>query len=164
MRIRDFRPDDATTLAALFHASVREVGIRGYSAEQVAAWSPAPPDPAGYLRRDDGRAFLVAVDDEDVPLGYGDLEPDGHLDHLFCRPDVIGKGVGSALIRALEQAARRSAITMIYVEASEVARPVFERHGFEVECRREFERHGVPMHNYRMVKQLAAAGDAGSSS
>ena len=41
MIIRDFIPADADALAALFHTSVHQVGIRDYSAEQVAAWSPA---------------------------------------------------------------------------------------------------------------------------
>lgn len=162
MRIRNFRPDDAEGLALLFHASVREVGIRGYSAVQVAAWSPAPPDPALYLAKAPGRTFLVAVNESDEPIGYGDLEPDGHIDHLFCRPDSVGKGVGSALIGALEQAARGSGIGTLYVEASEVARPVFERCGFVVEQRRQFERRGVPMHNYSMTKPLRDADVAGS--
>lgn len=87
-------------------------------------------------------------------MGYADLEADGHIDHLFCRPDSVGKGIGSALIGMLEERARRAGIAMLFVEASEVARPVFERHGFIVEDRREFERRGVPMHNYRMTKML----------
>lgn len=154
MQIRNFRPEDAEALADLFHASVREIGIREYNAEQVAAWSPARPDPARYLRQAEGRVFLVAVNEAGEPIGYGDLEPDGHVDHLFCRPDSVGKGVGSAILHALEASANQLNIAMLYVEASEVARPVFERMGFVTECRREFERHGVPMHNYRMTKVL----------
>lgn len=153
-QIRNFRPQDAEALADLFHASVREIGIRGYTAEQVAAWSPARPDPARYLRQAEGRTFLVAVNDDGEPIGYGDVELDGHIDHLFCRPDVVGTGVGSAILRELELSARSSGIAMLYVEASEVARPLFERKGFTVERRREFDRHGVTMHNYRMTKDL----------
>ena len=62
MFIRDFKNSGADALAALFHASVREAGIRDYSVEQVAAWSPSKPDPEGYLRQAEGRTLLVAVD------------------------------------------------------------------------------------------------------
>ena len=66
MRIRDFRPGDAPALAALFHASVREIGIRDYTAAQVAAWSPAPFDPAILIARAAERVFLVAVDEAEA--------------------------------------------------------------------------------------------------
>lgn len=45
MLVRPFEASDADALATLFHASVREAGIRDYSPEQVEAWSPAKPDP-----------------------------------------------------------------------------------------------------------------------
>lgn len=109
MLIRQFEPSDADALAALFHASVHKAGIRDYSAEQVAAWSPSKPDPDRYLKQAEGRTFLVAVDDDNRPIGYGDLEPNGHIDHLYCRPDVVGAGVGSAIYAAIEAAAHRPA-------------------------------------------------------
>ena len=154
MFIREFEPSDADALAALFHASVREAGVRYYSAEQVAAWSPSKPDPGKYLQQAEGRTFLVAVDDDDRPIGYGDLEWDGHIDHLYCHPDMIGTGVGSAIYAAIEVAARRAGIALLFVEASEGARPLFERRGFSVDVRNDFTINGVAIHNYRMSKPI----------
>ena len=123
MLIRPFHPDDAEQLAALFHASVRQAGIGDYSVEQVEAWSRVPPDPESYIQRSlEDRIFLVAIDDAGEPIGYGDLEISGHLDHLYCRPDVVGMGVGSTLYDALEEAARSRGISVLFVEASEAAR------------------------------------------
>ncbi|WP_419825672.1 hypothetical protein [Sphingomonas sp.] len=51
MLIRPFEAFDADALADLFHASVRQVGIRHYSPEQVAAWSPSRPEPARYIQQ-----------------------------------------------------------------------------------------------------------------
>lgn len=48
MRIRPFSLSDGEALAALYHAAVRQAGVRDYWPEQVAAWSPAPRDPADY--------------------------------------------------------------------------------------------------------------------
>jgi putative acetyltransferase len=154
MHIRPFRPDDADALAALFHASVREIGRRDYSAAQVEAWSPMPPDPAAYVRRAAGGVFLVAVDEDGGPVGYGNLEPDGYIGHLYCRPDVVGAGVGSSLYDALERVAREHRIPVLFTEASEAARRLFERKGFTVESRNDFKLNGVAIHNYRMSKHL----------
>lgn len=155
MLIRPFRADDAERLAALCHASVHQVGVRDYSAEQVSAWSPAVPDSTGYIRRSlDGRIFLVAVDDDDNTIGYGDLEADGHIDHLYCRPDVVGTGIGSTLYDALEEVANHRGIQFLFVEASEAARRLFERKAFVLEQRNDFTINGVAIHNYRMVKTL----------
>jgi putative acetyltransferase len=155
MLIRPFEPGDAEALAALFHASVRQVGIRDYSAEQVAAWSPSPPDPTNYVGRSQkDRIFLVAVSDEGELIGYGDLEPNGHIDHLYCRPNVVGTGVGAALYDAIEVVARESGIGTLFVEASEAARRLFERKRFLVERRNDFELNGVMIHNYQMRKTL----------
>ena len=154
MIIRSFEPADADVLATLFHESVRQAGIRDYSAEQVAAWSPSKPEPERYLRQAQGRTFLVALRDDGVVIGYGDLEPNGHIDHLYCRPDVVGTGVGSAIYAELEAAASKIGIDVLFVEASEGARRLFERRGFSVDARNDFTVNGVALHNYRMSKSI----------
>ena len=139
MLIRAFEPADADALAALFHASVRQIGIRDYSTEQVSAWSPSPPTPEEYLRRAEVQRLLVAENSDGEPIGYGAMGPDGLIDHLYCRPDVVGTGVGLALYAALENAAKASGIAVLTVEASEAARRLFERAGFKVEAQNHFE-------------------------
>ena len=155
MLIRPFEPSDADALAALFHASVREVAVRDCSAEQVAAWSPSKPEPERYSRQAQGRTFLVATDNDGRPIGYGDLEANGHIDHLYCRPDMIGTGVGSAIYAAIEAAGKNARIALLFVEASEGARRFFERRGFGVDARNDFAINGVAIHNYRMSKPIA---------
>ena len=155
MRVRPYTPDDAPALVALFHAAVHQIARLYYSQAQVDAWAPEVPDAAIFRKRAaDGRTLLVAVDDEDVPLAYGDLEEDGHIDHLFCRPDAAGTGVTAALYAGLEDAARARGIDLVYVEASEPARRFFERRGFDMIGRRDFEIAGVAIHNFEMEKRL----------
>lgn len=135
MFIRPFAPCDADVLASLFHASVREAGIRHYSADQVVAWSPSKPDPEGYVLQAESRTMLVAVDDDNQPIGYGDLNSDGSIGHLYCHPDLIGTGVGSAIYAAIESAVKRADLSVLYVETSEGARRLFKRRGFHVLAR-----------------------------
>ena len=154
MFIRHFEPSDAEALAVLFHTSVQQLGSRHYTSEQLKAWSASKPDPQNYLRRASDRSLLVAIDSMDTVAGYGDLEPDGHIDHIYCRPDLAGTGVGSAVYRAIEVAGRRAGIEVLFVEASEGSRRLFARHGFVTEGRNDFCINGVAIHNYRMSKRL----------
>ncbi|MGA0607361.1 GNAT family N-acetyltransferase [Phenylobacterium sp. VNQ135] len=153
--IRPYDPADAPEMARLYFDSAREIGARRYSAEQVAAWAPVPVDPEVVRRRAaDGRMTWVAAGADGAVLGYCDLEPDGHVDHLYCRPDAAGKGVASALLDALLDGARAAGMPRLYVEASELARGLFARKGFTVERRRDFEVRGVAIHNYAMERRL----------
>ncbi|MDH6232193.1 GNAT superfamily N-acetyltransferase [Mesorhizobium soli] len=95
------------------------------------------------------------MDSDGQPIGYGDLEADGHIDHLYRRPDMIGTGVGSALYAAIEAAAKSAGMTILFVEASEGARRLFERRGFSIDARNDFTINGVAIHNYRRSKLIA---------
>lgn len=157
MHIRSFRPGDAPALARIFYAAVHQIGGLHYSLEQLKAWAPAVPNPERFLEQaSDGRILLVAADDSDRPLAYGDLEENGHIDHLYCRPDVAGTGVASALYGQLEAAARDRGIGRLHVEASEPARRFFLRKSFILLQRREFTLDGVAIHNFAMEKRLEA--------
>lgn len=154
--IRFFDSKDAPLLGAVFFDAVRQVGRRDYSQAQVEAWAPGVPDVARYeARARDGRLILVAVDEIDKPVAYADLEPNGHIDHLFCSPELIGTGVASALYDRLEQEAYAQDMHRLFVEASEAARRLFLKKGFRDLQRREFPVRGVTMHNYSMEKFLS---------
>ena len=159
MRIRPFEEADAPALAGLFYEAVQVIARRDYSEAQVRAWAPEPP-PAERIRAwaEDGRLLLVAADPDGAPLAFGDLEADGHIDHLFCHPRAAGTGVTAALYAGLEAAARARGVALLYVEASEPARRFFLRQGFRIVHRRDFDIAGVPIHNYRMEKGLETEG------
>ena len=155
IKIRHYEERDAEAVRAIFIDAIRGLATEHYSPAQVDVWSGVMGDRhTVHARRTDGRTTWLAVDREDEPLAYIDLEADGHIDHLFCRPEAAGQGLASALYRELEQAARDAGMTYLYVEASESARPVFARHGFTVVRREDFEMSGVPIHNYTMEKHL----------
>lgn len=103
--------------------------------------------------------MIVAVDENDRAVAYALLEPDGHLDHLYCHPDHTRRGLADRLLTAAHDLAREIGVTKLYTEASELARPAFERAGYRVIQRREFEipheGRGIPIHNFAMEKVLA---------
>jgi putative acetyltransferase len=146
---------DAADVADVFYRSVREVALSDYTAEQVKAWVPGRWDAGQEHRRSgDGRLVLVAADESGHVVAFIDLEPDGHIDRLFCAPEAAGRGIASRLYEALETAARAQGIERLFTEASEPARRFFERKGFTVLQRQDKILRGVPIHNYRMAKTL----------
>lgn len=156
MEIRRFRDTDAPALAAIFVSSVREIGGRHYTADQVAAWAPSLPDADVFTRRaSDGRTFLVAIGESGRPVAYGDLEADGHIDHLYCSPEAAGRGVARQLYEELERVARSAGIHALFLEASEPAKSFFRKQGFKLIGRNEFKLNGVEIHNYRMRKSIS---------
>jgi putative acetyltransferase len=67
---------------------------------------------------------------------------------------MVGTGVGSAIYTEIEAAARKAGIAVLFVEASEGARRLFERRGFCVDARNDFIIDGVSIHNYCMSKPI----------
>ena len=142
-------------MADVFYRSVREVALSDYTGQQVQAWVPERWDEGQEHRRSgDGRLVLVAADESGHVVAFIDLEPDGHIDRLFCAPEAAGRGVASRLYHAIETAAREQGIDRLFTEASELARRFFERKGFMVLERQDMILRGVPIHNYRMAKAL----------
>jgi putative acetyltransferase len=156
MRVRRYQPRDAAALADIFFRSVRQVGCRHYDARQIEAWAPHAGDPCLWNDQAmDGRITMVAVGEDDRPIAYGDLEPNGHIDHLYASPEAVGRGTASAIYDSLERHARALGLSRLYVEASEGALPLFEHKGFTRLRRNDFPLRGVMIHNYFMEKLLA---------
>ncbi len=159
MSVRAYEKEDAALLCEIFVKAVEQVGNQDYTPAQVEAWAARCPGPArleDLLK--DGRIRLVAVDQANRPLAFCDLEPDGHIDFLYCAPEVAGTGVTSSLYDVVEQTARLRGMIRLYSEASEPARRFFLKRGFVVIARRDFELSGVSIHNYAVEKVLTDEG------
>jgi len=157
--IRDFEPRDAQALAELTLAAIKSVGSARYSKAQVEAWASRHPGPDRFLERAKaGHLIYVAVDSSDKPAAYALLEPEGHLDMLYCHPEHTRKGLADELLAHAEAQARVLGVSKLYTEASELAQRAFERAGYEAKHRRNFEIEGpsgaVAIHNYAMEKPL----------
>lgn len=153
MQIRLFQAQDAAQVAQLFHETVRQVNLRDYSAEQVRVWAPDDL----YFRdwvvvcRD---RFTYVADDAGVIAGFGELQPNGHIDCFYCHKDYQRCGVGSQIYQAIEAKARELSLGRLFVEASITAKPFFQRMGFAVVQEQVVTRRGTTFINYAMEKVL----------
>jgi putative acetyltransferase len=154
-RVRRYRLGDEGALGALTLAAIRAIGARRYSSAQVGAWAARHPCPDRFVQRmAEGDVIYLAAGPSDEPVAYALLQPDGHLDMLYCHPDHTRKGLADELLAVCEAHARSEALARLFTEASELARPAFQRAGYEMLHRRDFAIEGVSIHNYAMEKQL----------
>jgi len=153
LRVRPYRPTDASAIAGLFYRAVHETAALLYNAEERQAWAPAPRPSSEWHARLTLIETIVAEDACGV-AGFITLGPDGHIDFVYVRPDVAGRGVAGALYAHLEGLARARGLARLYADASHLALRFFERRGWTRNQTQTVERRGVAITNHRVEKRL----------
>ena len=147
MKFREYRSSDCEELAELFYHTVHTVNAKDYTEEQLDAWASGKMDLEQWNRSFQEHFCVVAVDDE-VIVGFGDIDKTGYLDRLYVHRDYQGKGIASAICSKLEQSVPGSIVT----HASITARPFFEKRGYRVIKEQTVERQGIFLTNFIMKK------------
>jgi len=154
VRIRPARGADAAQIARLFYETVHRVNARDYSAAQLAAWAPAVYADADWRRRLRRERSRVAVHTGQV-VGFVIWDHRfGYIDSLFVHHRFQGRGVGSALLAAVEAKARRTGLKYLFTDASITAEPFFRVRGFRRVRRLKRIHRGQVFRQYRMRKIL----------
>jgi putative acetyltransferase len=135
MQIRPYVIGEEMALLAIFQSSVRGLAVRDYTSEQIDAWSPrdCTKDVRAQwtARIRANRPWVAEVEGE--PAGFADLQPTGYIDQFFVAAPFARKGVGTALMAHLENAASEQGIKRLFAHVSLTAQPFFARHGFRME-------------------------------
>lgn len=153
MKIRLFCQQDADKIAQLFYETVRKINIRDYSSNQVKAWAPDDIHFRNWAEVCSNR-FTYVADKEGVIVGFGELEPDGHIDCFYCHKNYQRCGVGSQIYQAIEAKALELCLNRLFTEASITAEPFFQRMGFSVVKEQQVSCRGEIFINYAMEKLL----------
>jgi putative acetyltransferase len=151
--IRLFKAEDAEQIARLFHETVREVNIRDYSSSQVRAWAPDNIHFRNWIEVCSNR-FTYVADNDGAIAGFGELEPNGHIDCFYCHKNYQRCGVGRQIYQAIEAKAVELSVSRLLTEASITAKPFFQRMGFSVIKEQKVTRRGKIFINYVMEKLL----------
>ena len=154
IELRKFEINDAAAAVQLYFDSIHHGTGSHYDAAQRQAWAPEVPNTAAWGERLAKNITLMAVDAQGL-AGFLSLQHDGHLDLAFVRPDLIGQGVAKKLYLRIEENARAIGLTALNTDASDLAKPFFERQGWQVVATQHPVRSGVQLTNYRMTKVLA---------
>lgn len=154
IKVRLFEAADAEQVAQLFHETVREVNVRDYSIAQVQAWAPDDVNFRNWAKVCSSNRFTYVADAQGVIAGFGELEPNGHIDCFYCHKNYQGSGVGRQIYRAIEAKALELSMMRLFAEVSITAKPFFQRMGFSVVKQQEVVRRGETFVNYVMEKFL----------
>lgn len=153
MTIRQYKEDGLESLADLYTNTVRQVNIRDYTPEQVAAWAPQPPDLTRWGKRIAGLSLWVAESESRI-IGFCGLGANGYIDFLYVDHRFQRQGVGRKLFGHVAVEARRKGARRLTANVSITARPFFESMGFKLVREQQVEVRGVSLTNYEMERHL----------
>lgn len=153
MEIRPYRQVDCPAISRLFYDAVHHIREEDYTPVQLDAWATGTVDLPAWNTSFLAHHTLVAQENNRL-IGFADMDESGYLDRLYVHPCHQRQGVATALVDALETAARAAGVSRFTVHASITARPFFEQRGYQVCCRQTVERRGVELVNYQMGKPV----------
>lgn len=147
MTLREYRPSDCKEITELFYHTVHTVNAKDYTREQLHVWATGQVDLDKWNQSFQDHYTIVAVEN-DVLVGFGDIDSTGYLDRLFVHADHQRKGIAAAICDRLEQAVPGTITT----HASITAKPFFEKRGYKVVKEQQVERQGIALTNFLMEK------------
>ncbi|MGN0447666.1 MAG: GNAT family N-acetyltransferase [Acutalibacteraceae bacterium] len=148
MLLREYRTSDCEQLAKLFFQTVHSVNARDYTKEQLDVWATGTVDLEEWNKSFTEHYTVVAIED-DIIVGFGDIDKTGYLDRLYVHSYYQGKGIATAICNQLEQAVQGDITT----HASITARPFFEKRGYSVIKEQKAIRNGITLTNFLMERK-----------
>ncbi|MGN0610718.1 MAG: GNAT family N-acetyltransferase [Ruminiclostridium sp.] len=146
MLIRDYTASDCEKLAELFYQTVHNINSKDYNKEQLNVWATGEIDLYVWHKSFSEHYTLVAVEN-DIIVGFGDIDSTGYLDRLYVHKDYQRKGIATALCDELE-----AGFEKIITHASITAKPFFLHRGYRLVNEQQVVRNGVFLTNYVMEK------------
>ncbi|HAT9167544.1 TPA: GNAT family N-acetyltransferase, partial [Legionella pneumophila subsp. pneumophila] len=152
-RIRNFIVGDEVEIYKLFHDAVHSINSKDYDEVQLNTWAPKEADLEKWRESLERNYTLVAVEEQtNVIVGFADLEKNGHIDRGYVNKDYQARGVGLALLKALEQKAIELGMKELYADVSITAKKFLEFKGYVTEKEQTVSINGVKFINYLMRK------------
>ena len=148
MIIRNYQPSDCKELAELFYNTVHNVNANDYTKEQLDVWATGNVNLEKWNESLQEHFSVVVVEDE-IIVGFGDIDKTGYLDRLFVHTDYQKKGIATLICNRLAQEIQGDITT----HASITARPFFEKRGYTIVKEQQVERQGIFLTNYIMIKE-----------
>jgi len=100
MQLREYITSDCEQLAKLFFQTVHSVNAKDYTKEQLDVWATGTVDLKEWDKSFTEHYTVVAIDNN-IIVGFGDIDKTGYLDRLYVHADYQGKGVATAICNQL---------------------------------------------------------------
>ncbi len=152
--VRDATLADVPEMQKLYQDTVLTVNRKDYSQEEVEDWASCGDDAAHLCALLAEHRYMVAVNEQNVIVGFTSINDDGYIHVMFVHKDFQRQGVALLLYQTIEQYAREKGIRRLTSEISITARPFFEKQGFVVDEEQKRKANRLCLTNYIMSKLL----------
>ncbi len=154
MKIRHFRDSDAEQIVKLVNQVTKQVNSQDYSEKQIEALTAHDPDSIVEFANRENIFYIVALEDDEI-VGAGNIDLDnGEVKGIFVHPEHLRKGLGTSLLKKMEEKARNSNLEKLHVNSTITAKEFYESRSFEVVEETTQETNGVELQTYKMEKTL----------
>jgi putative acetyltransferase len=153
--LRPYVSADVKRCAEIFRSSIEALAADDYDADQREAWAARADDQTAFGARLSSALTLLAVV-EGAIAGFASLKGGEEIDMLFVDPEFARQGVGRALIDALTRLADSRGAKRLTTEASDAAKPLFDRQGFTAQSRNLVRKGDQWLTSTTMTKTLGA--------
>ncbi|MEG2931932.1 MAG: GNAT family N-acetyltransferase, partial [Ruthenibacterium sp.] len=127
---------------------------KDYTKSQLDVWADGKIELAAWDKSFLEHNTLVAQENN-ILVGFGDMDHTGYFDRLFVHKDHQGKGIARAIATELERLAETQGVSAFSTHASITAKPFFEKQGYGVVRENKVVRNGVALTNFIMEKPFA---------
>jgi putative acetyltransferase len=161
MDVRPLTPEDVDQALEVLEDAVLSQAAGLYTPAQVQAWAGhgrRSPELRQALLRGRGLVSCGLVSwggsQHSTVEALALLDPIDRLSLLYCRGRSSRQGRASKLLNGVEMIARAQGCHELRTEASQLSRPLLERHGWQVDAEETALYAGVLFVRWRMIKAL----------
>lgn len=161
LQIRSASAQDAAAIVRTHYDAVHVTAAADYDAATLEQWSSLSPERVARLtaqitQNPDSTVMLVA-ERNGLVVAFGEIVPSkSELRAVYVCPAAARKGVGRALLKALEAVARRHNVEELWLDSSLTAERFYSAHGYVSDGKAEHQlKSGKTMICVRMRKKLA---------
>lgn len=153
MNVRIYRSEDCKEIVELFYNTVHSINAKDYNEAQLDAWAPKDIDISKW-DKSLLEHYSIVIEDNNIIIGFGDLDMNGYFDRLYVHKDYQGAYVATIIVKEIEKYAQENKIKVITTHSSITAKPFFEKQGYKVIKEQVVERKGQILKNFIMEKTL----------
>ena len=127
MKIRKAKIDEARKIIELHEETIRRVNSKDYPQEQIEAWIGKRQIEKTENMIKDGVYFLALENDSIVGIGAIIVD---NIIGLYVSADRQNQGIGTAILNAMEQDAKKNGIYELSGDSTITAMPFYQQHGY----------------------------------
>ena len=153
MEIRKANTADIDEISLLYRDTINTINAKDYSKEQIEAWSSTYSNHHAWVKRIEEQQFYVAIVKDKI-VGFASIDTNSYLDLLYIHKDFQRQGIGEALLKEIEKAAKEMEFKEITVQSSTTAVPFFKSFEFVETYKKEKLVNGVLFVNPFLSKKI----------